>query len=244
MTRKSSTSVSFRMFRRNFLAGMGVCLLAACSAAGPPAGPVERNLVWFDYVGAGDIARRCAEDPRRRLRFVYNAVWGEQVRSYDAVESATGEGAVLTVHVFGGGGLADLELAAGLASLGGTGERRHIDDAAFDSLLRAATGALPAAAPNGAFLRSDDHYWTTAACLGGRFRFLAWRSQDAAPADLPFVADLMRLDRTGVPLARPSGRALGPFPPPTQGDRNASGGSPRQAFRLQVGDNGLRSSPL
>jgi len=226
----------FSGLRRFATAFLGL-LAAACSAAGPSDNPVGRTFAWFDYVAANDVRRACAADPRDRLRLVYNAEWGEQVRSYDAVASATGEGAVLDIHVFAGPLLGDLNFAAGLGSVSGAKERVRLSQAQWRELGETvAAAAMPPARP-GAFLRSDGFYWVLAECRDGRFRFRAWDGQAAGFAALPFAAALAPLDPTGVPF-RPWRRlALGPF------SASEPGGQPRQAFQLQVGENGLRVGP-
>lgn len=217
-------------------------LLPGCAARGPADDPISRNLTWFDYVGGGDIERSCLPASRTRHRWVYNAQWGEQVRSYDLVASATGEGAILDIRVFAGPPLADLNLGRGLASLSGRTERQRLSQAEYRDLLRALDAAPAATARPGDFLRSDGFYWVAASCVDGRFVFRAWDGEAAGFAELPFGPALAAFDRTGVPL-RPWRRlALGPF----RGDGADGKGSydtPAQAFRLQLGANGLRTGP-
>src|SRR6185312_8011996 len=45
--------------------------------------PVVRSLNWFGYVGGDDIRAACRPGGRSRVRLVYNALWEEQVRTYE-----------------------------------------------------------------------------------------------------------------------------------------------------------------
>jgi hypothetical protein len=45
--------------------------------------PIVRSLNWFSYVASDDIRAACRPGGRDRLRLVYNALWEEQVRTYE-----------------------------------------------------------------------------------------------------------------------------------------------------------------
>src|SRR5437868_1858315 len=45
--------------------------------------PIVRSLNWFSYVAAEDIRIACRPGGRNRMRLVYNALWEEQVRTYE-----------------------------------------------------------------------------------------------------------------------------------------------------------------
>jgi hypothetical protein len=45
--------------------------------------PIVRSLNWFSYVASDDIRAACRPGARNRLRLVYNALWEEQVRTYE-----------------------------------------------------------------------------------------------------------------------------------------------------------------
>src|SRR4051812_9607683 len=45
--------------------------------------PIVRSLNWFSYVGGDDIRAACRTGERSRVRLVYNALWEEQVRTYE-----------------------------------------------------------------------------------------------------------------------------------------------------------------
>ena len=45
--------------------------------------PIVRSLNWFSYVAGDDIRAACRPGGRNRIRLVYNALWEEQVRTYE-----------------------------------------------------------------------------------------------------------------------------------------------------------------
>ena len=215
-------------------------LVASCRSSGPAGNPLTREFTWFDYAGAGDVRRACAAGERDRLRFIYNARWGHQVRTYDVVRSATGEGAILNTRVFAGGPLEDFNLSRPLAGFSGASDSARIDEAAYRTLTGIADDAsLPQDAASGQALRSDDYHWVLASCTDGRFRYRAWRMQQTDLNALPFVAALARLAPVAGPIPPARRLALQPWPPTIRSDRHSSAGDPEQAFRLELTDNGV-----
>ena len=74
--------------KRVFAAAFGLSLVAASAAFAQRPDrnvelPIVRSFHWFDYVGGGDIRQACGKDGRNRLRLVYNAIYDEQVRTYE-----------------------------------------------------------------------------------------------------------------------------------------------------------------
>src|SRR5437868_10204720 len=70
--------------------------LASCSLDNP----LGRSFGWFSYLDAADIRDNCVGSTGERYRLIYNAVWGEQVRSYDIVVPPGGVPATLEARVF------------------------------------------------------------------------------------------------------------------------------------------------
>ena len=71
-----------------FAAAFALILLAGSTAFAQRADrnvdmPIVRSFHWFDYVGGDDIRQACGKDGRNRLRLIYNAIYDEQVRSYE-----------------------------------------------------------------------------------------------------------------------------------------------------------------
>jgi hypothetical protein len=223
-------------FQRRFstLAGMAAALLAGCAAQGPVDGPVARNLSWFSYLAGDDIRSACAPGAPERYRFVYNAVWGEQVRTYDMVQRPGG--AAVTARVFGAANLLSLNPLDPQGPWRGQRSETLLDPAQFARVARLLPGEE--AVRPGAWLRSDDYYWTATACKGGRFLFQAWDSDTPDFDGLPFLKVLLPLDRTGVAPRPWEGLTLAPFDASAASERRTPDGT-LQLFRLQVGRDGL-----
>lgn len=209
--------------------------LGGCMAQGPVESPVARNLTWFSYLAGDDIRAACAPGAPERYRFVYNAVWGEQVRTYDVIERPGG-GARQISRVFGSADLLELDLLDPQGPWRGARSEVLLDEAAFARVRRLLPGE-DVVAP-GTWLRSDDYYWVAAACEDGRFIAQAWDSGTPDFDGLPFLKVLLAADRTGVP-PRPWERlTLPPFDPTAAAERLTPDGT-LQLFRLQFGRDGL-----
>ena len=216
------------------LAAVTVLALGGCTARGPVESPVARNLAWFSYLAGDDIKAACGPGAQERWRFVYNAVWGEQVRTYDVVSRAGG--AVQTTRVFGAANLLALDPLDPQGPWRGQRSETALDAGGAARIARLLPGE-DAAGP-GAWLRSDDFYWVASACENGRFIFQAWDSDTPDFDGLPFLKVLLPGDRTGTP-PRPWKRlALAPFDASAASERRTPGGT-LQLFRLQVGRDGL-----
>src|SRR5262245_13125246 len=73
--------------KRMFAAALARALAASPALAQRPDSKVEQPIVrsfsWFNYVGGDDIRAACGKDGRNHLRLVYNAIYDEQVRTYE-----------------------------------------------------------------------------------------------------------------------------------------------------------------
>ena len=59
-------------------------LLVACSYNNTEnQSPLARKLSWFSYLASDDIRENCGKTVVNQFRFVYNAMYLEQVRTYD-----------------------------------------------------------------------------------------------------------------------------------------------------------------
>ena len=65
-------------------------LLAACSGTSHVDTPLVGRLQWFAFIGGDDIRRQCVPGAPAHYRFVYNAVYSEQVRIYDVMRNSAG----------------------------------------------------------------------------------------------------------------------------------------------------------
>ena len=65
---------------------LGASRIVACRSGGPSDGAIARNLSWFDHVGTKNSREACDPGTANRLRFVYNGIYDEQIRSYEIRE--------------------------------------------------------------------------------------------------------------------------------------------------------------
>jgi hypothetical protein len=198
--------------------------------------PFVRNYQYFSYVAGDDIRRDCRPGTAAQYRFVYNAIWGEQVRAYDLRRSATGEGAILWSEVFEGGGVLSALNTANLLSSKRDGSGRiRLSEAEYVALIRAVEASgFGAPAPQGLALPSWAFSWVAAACANGRFHLNAWRYPSERFAQIQFAQTLFRYD--------PSSIEVNPPRPTNETERAAPPGAerePRWDFVLRVGENDL-----
>ncbi|HEY0521779.1 MAG TPA: hypothetical protein VGD08_00215 [Stellaceae bacterium] len=237
------------VWRRRTLAAMAALAAAAaalggCTGTGNSWNPVGRSLGWFNFLNGTDMRRDCGPGAPERVRFVYNARWGEQVRIYELLPPANPGGPpILGSRVIFPENLLNFRLDDPLAPW--AGKRGSIplspaDVAAIDRALD--DSGFDAPAPAGLNLPSDGFYWVVAACRGGQFHFNAWVYPSERFAALRFPEELFRRDRTGVAVRPPDPNA------PTriqayQGGRNSAAysGMGPSIFDLEVGENGLKN---
>jgi hypothetical protein len=183
---------------------VGFCV-AGCTYQGGVENPISRKFTWFSYLAGDDIKSNCRPGEPARYRLVYNAIWDEQVRAYDLRRSATGSGAVLFSHVFGGGGsVASVDLRDPTAPWRGETADKRLDERAYVELVRAIEASgFGAAAPVGLRLPSWAFYWVASACADGRFHFNAWRHPSERFSGIEFSRHLFDHDATGVPVNPP-----------------------------------------
>ena len=216
---------------RGGLTLVALAVLGACAPHGAVTSNLGRLPTWNRYLAGDDVRQACEAGGPDRIRFVYNAVWREQVRAYEV--AVTDYGARVDQFVWGAGALIAAsangpELAATKASVG-------IDKARLARLEQAmAESGVDGPAPAGAFLRSDNFYWVVASCRAGRFHFNAFQSGDGRFEALSFPAQLIDADRTGVAVNPPRRLDL----PPLAG-APAGAFDDDRPFTVHVSDNGL-----
>ena len=217
---------------------MAVFALAGCQYAGPAGNPVSRNLSWFDYVGAENLKAACGPGASDRLRFVYNGIYDEQIRSYDVRVLPCGRGASLSAWARGDGDLTKgIELPNLFSPWQGTRAESVIDPQTFANLKAALQrDRFTRFKPVGLRLPSNEFYWVVTACIDGRFHANAWLYPSDRYKSLKFPAILREQDKTGVALNRavPIGQR-DEDPTRHESDRNVSDG----VFWLQLGPNGI-----
>ena len=73
--------------------------------------PIVRSFHWFGYVGGDDIRQACGKDGRNRLRLVYNAIYDEQVRTYEVFLQPDGTAGLSIGVLADQGNVANLSVA-------------------------------------------------------------------------------------------------------------------------------------
>ena len=218
--------------------------LGACTSAGPSSSPGTRTVEWFSYIAGEDIQGACRAGAPERYRFVYNAVYTEQVRTYDLAIGGAGSAGLLRSAVFSGKPISTRSL---LDPLGGWRGEVSWESVAPEALAQIRAGLADAgffaAPPAGKFLDSGDFYWVVNACISGRHHFNVFAAPAQPVGELGFFVHLLRHDRTGVavnPVKPRSARAEDRQGPVTRVAAATRG--PR--FLLQVGERGLLIRPL
>lgn len=203
--------------------------------------PVKRSLNWFAYVGGDDIKSACAPGGRSRIRLVYNAIWDEQVRTYEVGLQPDGF-AGLTVGVLADqGNVANIVIGGG-SNLGTPWSMRKAErvlNAAETSELMALLQASSAFGPptDGMRLPDNDFWWTVASCRNGVWGFQAYHHPTDRFANVKFADKLFGWDTVAVPVNKP--RKLEPAE--FRRDPLAPHGRDRgDRWQLVVGKEGLR----
>jgi hypothetical protein len=196
----------FSRFARTAKLGLLVgVVVSGCMYRGGIDNPVVRNFTWFSYVAGDDIRERCAPGRPAQYRFVYNAHYLEQVRAYDLRRSATGEGAMLWVQVFGGeAALNSFSPFDPAAPWAGRGAERRLSEDQYLSLIRAVEASgFGEAPPAGLRLPSYNFYWASIACADGKLHFNAWRHPSDRWDRIAFDKLLFEFDPSGKPVNPP-----------------------------------------
>lgn len=222
-----------------------VALVFAASAAGcayrGDSDPVTRKFTWFSYLNADDLRGRCREGGLPMYRFVYNAVYVKQVRTYD-IHQADGV-ITLTTRVIGPTDTSSITISDPFNTLleeplsllpgRGTIRTQPLRPADLDELDAAlAASGFFKGPPVGLRLASEDFFWIAAVCMHAKFYYNVYKWPSPAFHNATFPTLLAEWDDTGIP-----------FNPPRQlDDMFIYGGTPRDEvsrFDLTVGDNGL-----
>jgi hypothetical protein len=204
--------------------------------------PIVRSFNWFPYVAANDIRSACVPDGRSRLRLVYNALWEEQVRTYEIFLQPDGT-AGMNIGVLADQGVVTNILIGSPEDAFGPwrmkkGER--LLDAATTRDLLASLEASAAFGPprDGLRLPDNDFWWTVASCRQGAWGFQAYHYPTDGFANVRFAEKLFALDNVPVAVNRP--RKLLPAELRNQ-DPNISLDRQRgDRWMLVVGKDGLR----
>lgn len=204
--------------------------------------PIVRSFHWFDYVAADDIRRSCEVGGRNRLRLVYNALWEEQVRTYEIFLQPDGT-AGLTIGVLDGRGAVTNDPNFQPADLLAPWSMRRSQRLLTSSETGELIGLLQSSeafgpAPDGLRLPDNDFWWTVASCRNGGWGYQAYHFPTDGFTRVKFAAKLFSWDNVAVPVNYP--RKLEPA------ELRRDWNLPLQRARadrwmLVVGKDGLRS---
>ena len=203
--------------------------------------PIVRSFNWFAFVGGDDIRANCGKDGRNRMRLIYNAIYSEQVRTYELFLQPDGPTGL------GIGVLADQGVVSNLLMNNGGdvlkpwsmkhGER--ILNAGETRDLMALFQASAAFGPprDGLRLPDVDFWWTVASCRDGVWGFQAYHYPTDGFANVKFAQKLFSFDTVPVPVNPP--RKL--VPAELRRDPNAPVNHMKaNQWTLTVGRDGLR----
>ncbi|WP_125932998.1 hypothetical protein [Kiloniella majae] len=208
---------------------------AGCTYQGDIDKPYTQKATWFSYVGGDDIRARCAPG-LTEYRLIYNAVYDEQIRSYE-IKGKPGGPAEMVSRVQEGHGLDVTEISLS-DPLGQFGWKKSVTTLSvsemdeLESLLKISGAGEPIT--KGARLRSDDFYWVSALCYDGAFVYNGWKKTPEGFEHLAFMPFLLKHDETGVevnPFRDVGGKHIARL--------HQSKAEKRKHFDLEVSNNGL-----
>jgi hypothetical protein len=169
--------------------------------------PIVRSFNWFSYVGGNDIREACGKDGRGRLRLVYNAIYDEQVRTYEVFLQPDGTAGLEIGVLADQGDVSSLRIGDAGDVLGPWRMRRgqRILTVAETSELVGLLQASNAFGPprDGLRLPDVDFWWTVASCRNGVWGFQAYHHPTDGFATVGFASKLFALDTVPVPVNPP-----------------------------------------
>lgn len=209
--------------------------------------PIVRAFNWFDFVAADDIRSQCAPGGRSRLRLIYNAIWEEQVRTYEVFLQPDGY-AGMNFGVLaeqGRGGIVSDLLIGNARDVTDPWRMKRGQRLLNPEETRGLMGLLKASLAfgpprDGMKLPDNDFWWTVASCVDGAWGFQAYHYPTDGFANVRFAEKLFGWDN--VPIAVNPPRKL--LPAELRRDegapdtRRAAGRGDR--WMLVVGKDGLR----
>ena len=221
----------------------GGLLFAACVYEGGIDAPGTQKFTWFSYVSGDDIRAACEPGGLEKYRFVYNARYDEQLRSYEILGDAIDGGGFLTVRAQGKATISNLRFDDFLAPWRWQKSQSRLEAQEMEQLRAALAQAGFYDRPDvGLELNSKAFYWAAVGCVDGKFYFGGWQDPSKAFKALRFPDLLFQQDATGLAVNPP--RPLNPIDlGRTSRPRNEQGGDiPR--FLITVGEDGLEGGGL
>ncbi len=218
----------------------GALMLAACAYQGDQSTPGAQKLTWFSYLNGEDIRQGCAEGTLDRYRLVNNAVYEEQLRSYELRLSPNGGGSY-SARAQGVASLTKVTLNDPLAPWGWQTSEASLtpeQGAAFKSAL--ADSGFYGPPPVGKRFYSGFFYWWVVACEDGQMHYNAWEYGMPGYAELTFPDWLYALDRTGLAVNPPREIDLDKRLRDRNSGGRASDDDPSLNFEIEMGRDGMR----
>ena len=233
--------------KRVFAAAFALILLAGSTAFAQRADrnvdlPIVRSFHWFDYVGGDDIRQACGKDGRNRLRLVYNAIYDEQVRTYEVFLQPDGTAGLSMGVLANQGNVANL-LVADPGDVFNPWRMRRGERILNADETRELVGLLQASAAfgpprDGLRLPDVDFWWTVASCRNGVWGFQAYHYPTDGFANVKFADKLYAWDNVPVAINKP--RRLEPAEFRRGFDSKSVQRGRGDRWTLVVGNDGLR----
>ena len=204
--------------------------------------PISRSANWFAYVGANDIRQACTPGGRNRVRLIYNALYEEQVRTYEIFLQPDGIAGMSIGVLADQGNVANMTIGSAGDVLGPWSMKRGERILSADE-TRELVGLLEASAAfgpprDGLRLPDNDFWWTVASCRNGVWGFQAYHYPTDGFANVKFAERLFALDTVPVPVNRP--RKLEPSNLRRDWNAPAYHAGSANRWMLVVGKDGLR----
>ena len=204
--------------------------------------PIVRSVSWFGYVGGDDIRAACQPGARSHIRLIYNALWEEQVRSYDLFPQPDGTAGLNVGVLADQGNVATLSIGNGLDITNPWRMKKGQRQLSAGD-MRDLLGALQASAAfgpprDGLRLPDNDFWWAVSSCRDGVWGFQAYHYPTDGFANVKFADRLWAFDEVSVPISKP--RKLEPAEFRRDFDRHSAQRGRGDRWMLVVGKDGLR----
>jgi hypothetical protein len=204
--------------------------------------PIVRSFNWFNFVAGDDIHAACKPGGRNRIRLVYNAIWEEQVRTYE-VFLQPDDTAGLNMGVLADQGVLTNVIINQGADVTSPWRMRRGQRLLNASETRELVNSLEASAAfgpprDGLRLPDNDFWWTVASCRSGTWGFQAYHYPTDGFANVRFAEKLFAWDNVPVAINRP--RKLEPSEFRRDFDRKSAQRGQGDRWILVVGADGLR----
>ena len=204
--------------------------------------PISRSLNWFAYVGANDIREACRAGGRNRIRLIYNALYEEQVRTYEIFLQPDGTAGMSMGVLADQGNVSNIVIGRPADVLGPWSMKRGERILTVDE-TRDLVGLLEASAAfgpprDGLRLPDNDFWWTVASCRDGVWGFQAYHYPTDGFTNVKFAERLFALDNVPVAVNRP--RKLEPSNLRRDWNGPAYHAGSANRWMLVVGKDGLR----